>query len=116
MTRTLSDLLREARVSVPEVGPADTEFLVSQGARLIDVRERSEWDEGHIAGAIHVSRSYLEQQIDGAVPDHDTPVVLYCAGGTRSLFAAQALQGMGYADVRSMSGGFLGWKSKWYGA
>jgi molybdopterin/thiamine biosynthesis adenylyltransferase/rhodanese-related sulfurtransferase len=111
MTRTLSDLLREARASVPEVGPTDAELLVSQGARLIDVRERSEWDEGHIAGATHVSRSYLEQQIDGAVPDHDTPVVLYCAGGTRSLFAAQALQGMGYADVRSMSGGFQGWKS-----
>jgi molybdopterin/thiamine biosynthesis adenylyltransferase/rhodanese-related sulfurtransferase len=111
MTRTLSDLLREARASVPEVGPADTELLVSHGARLIDVRERAEWDEGHIVGATHVSRSYLEQQIDGAVPDHDTPIVLYCAGGTRSLFAAQALQGMGYTHVRSMSGGFQGWKS-----
>ncbi len=51
------------------------------------------------SGATHISRSYLEQQIDGAVPDHDAPVVLYCAGGTRSLFAAQTLQGMGYTDV-----------------
>jgi sulfur-carrier protein adenylyltransferase/sulfurtransferase len=111
MTRSLSDLLREARATVPEVGPDDTEQLVSQGARLIDVRERSEWDEGHIAGASHISRSYLEQQIEGAAPDHDAPVVLYCAGGTRSLFAAQTLQEMGYSNVSSMSGGFQGWKS-----
>ncbi len=111
MTRTLSDLLREARASVPEVGPGEAEMLAERGARLIDVRERSEWDEGHIIGATHISRSYLEQQIDGAAPDHGTPIVLYCAGGTRSLFAAQTLQGMGYTDVRSMSGGFQGWKS-----
>ncbi len=111
MTRSLSDLLRVARANVPEVGPADTEQLVSAGARLIDVRERSEWDEGHIAVATHISRSYLEQQIEGAAPDHDAPVVLYCAGGTRSLFAAQTLQEMGYTNVSSMSGGFQGWKS-----
>ncbi len=111
MTRSLSDLLRVARANVPEVGPVDTEQLVAAGARLIDVRERSEWDEGHIAGATHISRSYLEQQIEGAAPHHDAPVVLYCAGGTRSLFAAQTLQEMGYTNVSSMSGGFQGWKS-----
>ena len=111
MTRSLSDLLREARASVPEAGPADAELLVSRGARLIDVRERSEWDEGHIAGAAHVGRSYLEQQIAGVAPDQAEPLVLYCAGGTRSLFAAQTLQQMGYTDVTSMSGGFQAWKS-----
>ena len=111
MTRTLSDLLREARASVPEAGPAEAELLVSRGARFIDVRERSEWDEGHIAGAAHVGRSYLEQQIAGVAPDLGAPLVLYCAGGTRSLFAAQTLQQMGYADVTSMSGGFQAWKS-----
>ncbi|MCY7419304.1 MAG: molybdopterin-synthase adenylyltransferase MoeB [Chloroflexi bacterium] len=111
MTRSLSDLLRVARANVPEVGAAATQQLVSAGARLIDVRERSEWDEGHIAGATHISRSYLEQQIEGAAPDHAAPVVLYCAGGTRSLFAAQTLQEMGYSNVSSMSGGFQGWKS-----
>jgi molybdopterin/thiamine biosynthesis adenylyltransferase/rhodanese-related sulfurtransferase len=111
MTRTLSDLLREARATVPEVGPADAELLVSRGARMIDVRERSEWDEGHIIGAAHVGRSYLEQQVGGVAPDHTEPLVLYCAGGTRSLFAAQTLQQMGYTDVTSMSGGFQAWKS-----
>ncbi len=111
MTRTLSDLLREARASVPEVGPGEAELLAERGARLIDVRERSEWEEGHIIGASHISRSYLEQQIDGAAPDHTAPIVLYCAGGTRSLFAAQTLQEMGYTNVMSMSSGFQGWKS-----
>src|SRR6188472_1310129 len=111
MTSTLSDLLREARAAVPEVSPAEAELLAERGARLIDVRERSEWEEGHIGGAAHVSRSYLEQQIEGVVPDRATPVVLYCAGGTRSLFAGQTLQQMGYTDVRSMSGGFQAWKS-----
>ncbi|MBX3028795.1 MAG: molybdopterin-synthase adenylyltransferase MoeB [Chloroflexi bacterium] len=111
MTASLSDLLRAARSNVPEVDAGQAELLVEQGARLIDVRERSEWDEGHIAGASHISRSYLEQQIENAEPDRGAPIVLYCAGGTRSLFAAQTLQAMGYSDVRSMTGGFQGWKS-----
>jgi sulfur-carrier protein adenylyltransferase/sulfurtransferase len=111
MTRTLSDLLREARATVPEVGPGEAELLAERGARLIDVRERTEWEEGYIPGATHIARSYLEQQITGAAPDHDAPIVLYCAGGTRSLFAGQTLQAMGYTDVVSMSGGFQAWKS-----
>lgn len=111
MTNSLSDLLRDARASVPEVDAAGAELLAERGARLVDVRERSEWEEGHIGGAAHVSRSYLEQQIEGVVPDRATPIVLYCAGGTRSLFAGQTLQAMGYTDVRSMSGGFQAWKS-----
>jgi molybdopterin/thiamine biosynthesis adenylyltransferase/rhodanese-related sulfurtransferase len=82
------------------------------GARLVDVREASEWEEGHIPGATHISKSYLEQQIEAAVPDRDTPVVLYCAGGVRSLFAAQTLASMGYTDLASMRGGFQAWKSE----
>lgn len=111
MTRSLSDLLRAARAHVPEVGPEEAALLAGQGFRLIDVRERSEWDEGHIVDASHIARSYLEQQVEAAVPDHGTPIVLYCAGGTRSLFAARTLQEMGYTDVRSMSGGFQAWKA-----
>ncbi len=78
---------------------------------LIDVRETTEWDEGHVPGATHVSKSYLEQQIEAAAPDRDAPVVLYCAGGVRSLFAAQTLRRMGYTDVASMKGGFQAWKT-----
>ena len=75
-------------------------------AVLVDVREASEWEQGHIPGAVHLSKSYLEQDVEGAVPDRSRPIVLYCAGGVRSLFAAQTLAAMGYEDVASMAGGF----------
>jgi molybdopterin/thiamine biosynthesis adenylyltransferase/rhodanese-related sulfurtransferase len=75
------------------------------------VREDLEWDLGHIPGAVHVSRSHLEWDIETAVPDHASPVILYCAGGFRSLFAGQELARLGYTDVVSMSGGFDAWKA-----
>lgn len=112
MTKTYTDLLREARSSVREVSAAEAEELAARGARLVDVRESPEWEEGHLPGALHISKSYLEQRIEAAVADRDAPVVLYCAGGIRSLFAAQTLAEMGYTDVASMSGGFQGWKSE----
>ena len=112
MTKSYADLMREARSTIREVSPAETELGASRGARLIDVRENTEWEEGHIAGATHISKSYLEQQIEAALPDRDAPVILYCAGGVRSLFAAQTLLGMGYTDVASMRGGFQAWKSE----
>ncbi len=112
MTKTYTDLLREARSSVREVSAAEAEALAARGARVVDVREGPEWEEGHVPGAMHISKSYLEQRIEEAVADRDAPVVLYCAGGIRSLFAAQTLAEMGYTDVASMSGGFQGWKSE----
>jgi molybdopterin/thiamine biosynthesis adenylyltransferase/rhodanese-related sulfurtransferase len=112
MTKTFAELMREARSTVREVPPAEAEQLAARGARLVDVREASEWEEGHIPGAVFIPKSYVEQQIEGAVPQRATPVVLYCAGGVRSLFAAQTLQEMGYTDVVSMSGGFQQWKAE----
>jgi sulfur-carrier protein adenylyltransferase/sulfurtransferase len=112
MPKTYSELLREARAEIPEVSPAETDARRQRGPiAIIDVREASEWDQGFVPGATHVSKSYLEQQIEAAVPDRTTPVILYCAGGVRSLFAAQTLAGMGYTDVASMAGGFQAWKS-----
>jgi len=111
MPRSYADLLREARAQVPEVSPGQVDALPSGAAVLIDVREASEWEQGHLPGARHISKSYIEGQIEGAVPDRDTPVILYCAAGVRSLFAAQTLTEMGYTDVASMSGGFQAWKS-----
>ena len=111
MPKTYADLLREARSQIREVTPADVDALPAGGATVIDVREDSEWDQGHLPGAVHISKSYVEQQIEGAVPDRDAPVVLYCAGGVRSLFAAQTLEQLGYTNVVSMSGGFQAWKS-----
>ena len=111
MPRTYADLLREARAQIREVTPHEVDALPDGGATVIDVREDSEWEQGHLPGALHISKSYVEQQVEGAVPDKDAPVVLYCAGGVRSLFAAQALEELGYTNVASMSGGFQQWKS-----
>ena len=112
MSKTFSDLMRDARAVIPEVTPREADLLrANPRAALVDVREESEWEQGHIPGAHHVAKSYLEQQIEAYVPDRATPVVLYCAGGVRSLFAGQTLRAMGYRDVVSMSGGFQQWKS-----
>jgi molybdopterin/thiamine biosynthesis adenylyltransferase/rhodanese-related sulfurtransferase len=110
MSKSYADLLREARTEIKEVTPADVAALPSGAAAIVDVREASEWEQGHLPGAAHISKSYVEQQIEAAVPDRTTPVILYCAGGVRSLFAAQTLKSMGYTDVASMSGGFQAWK------
>jgi molybdopterin/thiamine biosynthesis adenylyltransferase/rhodanese-related sulfurtransferase len=112
MSKSYRDLLREARDSIREVDPTEAELAIERGATIIDVREDSEWEEGHIPGAKHVSKSYIEQEIEGLVSDHEAPLVLYCAGGIRSLFAAQTIAGMGYSDVASMRGGFGAWKSE----
>jgi molybdopterin/thiamine biosynthesis adenylyltransferase/rhodanese-related sulfurtransferase len=110
MTRTYAELLREARSEIREVLPTEADALRARGAVLVDVREAAEWDQGHIPGAVHVPKSHLEQDIEAAVPDRSAPVVLYCAGGIRSLFAGQTLAAMGYTDVVSMGGGFDAWK------
>ncbi len=111
MPKSYADLLREARSQIREVSAQEVAALPADGATtIIDVREASEWEQGHVPGASHVSKSYIEQQIEGIVPDRGAPVVLYCAGGVRSLFAAQTLAEMGYTDVASLSGGFQAWK------
>jgi molybdopterin/thiamine biosynthesis adenylyltransferase/rhodanese-related sulfurtransferase len=106
------EMLAAARRQVPEVTvPEAAEGIARpEKPRVIDVREKSEWDEGHLPGATHIPRGYLEQRIEGVVPDKSTPILLYCAGGTRSLFAAQTLNQMGYGDVQSLKGGFTAWK------
>jgi molybdopterin/thiamine biosynthesis adenylyltransferase/rhodanese-related sulfurtransferase len=102
---------------VPEWTPAQVQDALSQKKDdfvLIDVREKYEWDEGHIPGAKHVPRGFLELRIEEAVPDKSQQVVLYCAGGTRSLIAGSTLQQMGYDNVISMAGGFGQWKGSGY--
>ncbi len=100
--------VHEALAGQHEAGPEHQEIV------LVDVREKLEWNEGHIPGAIHVPRGYLELQIEEAVPDKSKTVVLYCAGGVRSLIAGVTLQQMGYRDPISMSGGFGQWKGSGY--
>jgi sulfur-carrier protein adenylyltransferase/sulfurtransferase len=112
MSKSFRDLLKEARSQVREVSPGEAALAAERGALLVDVREASEWEQGYITGAHHVAKSYVEQDIESVAPDRDTPVILYCAGGIRSLFAGQTLAAMGYNDVASMSGGFQAWKSE----
>jgi molybdopterin/thiamine biosynthesis adenylyltransferase/rhodanese-related sulfurtransferase len=111
MPRTYADLLKEARAQIREVTPSEVEALAPGAATIIDVREASEWEQGHLPGAVHISKSYVEQQVEAAAPDRDAEVILYCAGGVRSLFAGQTLEQLGYTNVASMSGGFQAWKS-----
>ena len=117
MAQSSRDLLSAARARVPEVTADDVHRRLDdrQAQRvLIDVRERSEFDQGYIPSAIHLSKGFLELQIEGLVPDRSTPLTLYCAGGVRSLLAARTLQEMGYTDVESMAGGFGAWKQRGY--
>ncbi|HYL71536.1 MAG TPA: rhodanese-like domain-containing protein, partial [Candidatus Dormibacteraeota bacterium] len=93
MAKSSRDLLDEARRLVPEVTPQQ---LRDAGARtVIDVRERNEFEEGHIPGALHLSKGFIETRIEDAVPGHATPLTLYCASGIRSLLAARALGELG---------------------
>ena len=107
--KTKSELLKDARSRVPEVQPLE---LSRQSPKpvILDVREKQETDAGMLPGAKHVPRGYLELRIEETVPDRGADVVLYCAGGTRSLLAAKTLAEMGYSRVRSLAGGFSAWK------
>jgi len=79
------------------------------GFALIDVREANEYAAGHLPGAQHLCKGILERDIESAVPDADTEIVLYCGGGFRSALAADNLQKMGYARVLSLAGGWREW-------
>jgi molybdopterin/thiamine biosynthesis adenylyltransferase/rhodanese-related sulfurtransferase len=115
MSPSRADVLKQLKEQVPEVDPSQAREEASNGAVLIDVRENEEWDAGHIPGAVHVPRSYLESRIEGAVPERDRHVILYCASGNRSIFAAQSLRELlGYENVESMSGGITHWKDRGY--
>jgi sulfur-carrier protein adenylyltransferase/sulfurtransferase len=115
MAPSSRDLLAAARAVVPEVTVDEVQRRGGDPRRvLLDVRERYEFEEGHVAGATHLSKGFIETQIEDRVPDRGTPITLYCAGGVRSLLAARALRELGYEDVESMAGGFGAWKAKGY--
>ena len=112
MSKTFSQLMEESRKLVTEWNTDQVKRSLGgeNGYALIDVREKDEYRDGHLPGAISVPRGFLDMRIEEVVPKKDTPVILYCAGGTRSLLAGRTLREMGYADVVSMSGGFGAWK------
>ena len=106
------DLLNQVKAEIREVDAAGAlELHESDDAPLfVDVREHDEWNEGHIPGAVHVPRGFLESRIEGVAPDRDRPLVIYCAGGSRSAFAAKSLDELGYSQVVSLAGGYTDWK------
>ena len=115
MSPTGAEVIRQIKSQVDEVDPAEVSEHLGNGITLIDVRESEEWDAGHIPGAKHVPRGYLESRIEGAAPDRDARVVVYCASGTRSALAAHTLQDLlRYENVASMTGGITLWKDRGY--
>ena len=107
------DLLAATKAAIREVTTDEADELrKAPGAIVLDIREPDEYEQGAIPDAMHIPRGILETNIEMRVPDHDTPLVVICAGGTRSAFAAKTLNELGYADVVSVVGGFNQWKDE----
>ena len=105
-------LVAEAKKYITEISPQDAAAKLNSGdAIVIDVREKDEWDEGHIPGATHMSRGTIELDIEEKVPDPNAMIICHCCGGGRSALAAENLQKMGYKNVRSMADGLKAWKA-----
>lgn len=112
MTKTYSDLLQEVKGAVKQVTLDEIKRRMDAGEAmvLVDVREKDEWRQGYIPGALHMPRGFLEMQAEGKLPDKKAPIVVYCAGGVRSAFAAKSLTELGYTNVESANPGFGRWK------
>jgi sulfur-carrier protein adenylyltransferase/sulfurtransferase len=108
---TYRELLQQTRSEISEIDATRARDRIESGEPVVvDVREQDEWDEGHIAGAVHVPRGYLESRIERLAPDTSRPLIVYCSAGNRSAFAAKTLADLGYEDVVSLAGGFTDWK------
>jgi molybdopterin/thiamine biosynthesis adenylyltransferase/rhodanese-related sulfurtransferase len=109
---TYRELLQQVKSEIDEIDATQARGRIQsdEPPLLVDVRERDEWVEGFLPGAVHVPRGFLESRIEQVAPDHGREIVVYCAGGARSAFAAKALRELGYENVASMAGGFTDWK------
>jgi molybdopterin/thiamine biosynthesis adenylyltransferase/rhodanese-related sulfurtransferase len=119
MSPSGAEVIRQIKSQVEELDPSEVKAAVAtgngDGPVLVDVRESTEWDAGHIPGAKHVPRGYLESRIEGVIGDRSRHVVLYCASGQRSALAAHTLKDLlGYEHVSSMTGGITLWKDRGY--
>jgi sulfur-carrier protein adenylyltransferase/sulfurtransferase len=119
MAKNFQEIMAEARKEVPEVSAQQVNELLKNNGKspiLLDVRESDEWRQGHLEGALPLPRGFLEIKVESAIPDKNSPVIAYCAGGVRSLLAAKVMKEMGYQNVSSMAGGYGAWKNggfKW---
>ena len=116
MAKTYKELMDEARETIPELTIDEVKERIERGEdwAVLDVREREEYREGHLEGAIPLPRGFLEMRVEETLPDKTRPIIAYCAGGVRSLIAARTMQEMGYENVSSMSGGYTAWKNAGY--
>jgi len=106
-------LVDDAKSRVREVSVDEARRKLESGtARVIDVREESEWAAGHIRGAVYLGKGVLERDIELRVPNRNAELILYCGGGFRSALSADSLQKMGYTNVASLAGGWREWKAK----
>jgi molybdopterin/thiamine biosynthesis adenylyltransferase/rhodanese-related sulfurtransferase len=107
------ELLAATKSEIREVGTAEADEIRRRpGAVVLDVREPDEYEQGAIPGAVHIARGTLEGSVESRLTDKSAPVVIHCASGVRSAFAARTLSEMGYEDVVSMAGGFNKWKDE----
>lgn len=106
-------LVKDAKKRVKETNVEDVKRRMGAGEKLtiVDVREESEWAQGHLPGALYLGKGVIERDIEQRVPDTNAKLILYCGGGFRSALAADNLQKMGYTNVESMDGGWKGWVS-----
>ncbi len=111
-----SQLLQQIKNQIREISPEDTHARIERrdDVAIIDVREKDEVSGGLIPGAVHIPRGFLELRIEDVVSDRGKDIILYCAGGVRSAYAAKTLADLGYTKVESMEGGFARWKQKGY--
>ena len=110
---TFREMLTDAKAAVREVDPATAEQEIAAGGTVVlDVREPDEYEQGALPDAVHIPRGTLETSVEGRIPDKSSHVLVYCAGGVRSAFAAQTMQELGYSDVASVVGGFNRWKDE----
>ncbi len=115
MSPSGAEYIRQIKSQIAEVDPADVHDVLGDGVAVVDVRETEEFTQGHLPGAKHVPRGYLESRIEGAAPDRSQRVVLYCASGQRSALSAKTLRDeLGYENVESMTGGYTLWKDRGY--
>jgi sulfur-carrier protein adenylyltransferase/sulfurtransferase len=107
------DLLASAKTKITEIDTARAELAIAEpGTVVLDVREPDEYEQGALLNVVHIPRGHLEAQVEARISDHDAQIVVYCAGGVRSAFAAKTLGELGYTNVLSVAGGFGKWKNE----
>lgn len=115
MSTSSAELLRQIKSQIEEIDPSEVKELLDEGVVIVDVRGSEEAATGHLPGAKLVPRGHLESRIEGVVPHRSSPVIVYCASGVRSAYAARTLrEDLGYENVKSMTGGITLWKDRGY--